>query len=731
MNPVVRVGRWSTNHPWRAIALWLSFVAVAVAALALTGTKQIQNDEVGESARGSTILQQNGIRESRFAYGYVHSVTLRATDPAFRAVIVKVSGAMRAGLGTSVTTHVSADGHSALVGGRADGPVDFLSLSTSVRAAGSSQVSAGIEGIDEGRSSGESDLARAEKLSIPVTLLVLLLAFGSLVAAVVPVLLGATAVVAAFGLLGPISQAFPLDSAVKTVVLLIGMAVGVDYALFYVVRSREERDRGLPSHVALERTARTSGRTVVVAGTTVVIAMAAQFAVGSNIFNGLAAGTIAVVACAVAGSVTVLPGLLELLGAKIDRGRIPFLPQLATGRSRFWPWLVERVLRRPLLAAALATGFLLALAAPAVGLQVAKPSSDALSLSRAANAATISAEFPNTCPFNACAPALVAPTFPASRAKQVAEAVARLERLAVARGVAHPPFSVDRGFGQGALSVEMPLQGLGDNKASRHAVEVLRNELIPETLGAVPGVETAVTGFTAQDVDFTHQIEHGIPYVVGFVLLFAFGVLLVAFRSIVVPIKAIVLNLLSVAAAYGVLVLVFQHHWAEGLLGFRSNGAIISWLPLFLFVLLFGLSMDYHIFILSRVREGVDRGLSTEEALRRGIARTAGVVTSAALVMVGVFSLFGTATALDLKEAGIGLAAAILLDATVIRGVLVPASMKLLGEWNWYLPSRLEWLPSVSEVGENGEDAAVVGVRRRQPELGEDVGHVLLDRADG
>jgi RND superfamily putative drug exporter len=209
----------------------------------------------------------------------------------------------------------------------------------------------------------------------------------------------------------------------------------------------------------------------------------------------------------------------------------------------------------------------------------------------------------------------------------------------------------------------------------------------------VPGVETAVTGATAEDLDFTRQMKHGVPYVIVFVLALAFLLLLVAFRSIVVPLKAIVLNLLSVGAAYGVLVLVFQHRWAEPLLGFESDGAIISWLPIFLFVVLFGLSMDYHVFILSRVREAVDGGMATSEAVRYGITVTAGVVTSAALVMVGVFSLFGSLSSLDVKQAGVGLAVAVLLDATVVRAVLLPSSMELLGEWNWYLPRFLERLP--------------------------------------
>jgi len=246
----------------------------------------------------------------------------------------------------------------------------------------------------------------------------------------------------------------------------------------------------------------------------------------------------------------------------------------------------------------------------------------------------------------------------------------------------------------------LPLAGLGDNSASRGAVTALRNQVIPATVGQVPGVTVAVTGSAARDVDFTTQMRHGLPYVIGLVLLLAFLLLLVTFRSVVVPVTAILLNLLSVGASFGVLTLVFQQHWAQSLLGFSSDGSIIAWLPVFLFVVLFGLSMDYHIFILSRVREGIDAGLSNDEALRTGISRTAGVVTSAALVMFGVFALFGTASSLDLKQAGVGLAVAVLLDATLVRAVLLPASMKLLGRWNWYLPSWLGWLPRHSSVAE-------------------------------
>jgi RND superfamily putative drug exporter len=538
------------------------------------------------------------------------------------------------------------------------------------------------------------DLNRAEILSVPVTLVVLLFAFGAVVAALVPVLLALTAVVAAFGLLGPISQAFPLDDSVKTVVLLIGMAVGVDYALFYVIRSREERARGLPSHEALERTARTSGRTVLVSGTTVVIANAGMYVIGSDVFNGIASGTIAVIACAVAGSVTVLPGILELLGPKIDRGRIPFLPHLRTesSDSRFWPAVVDGVLRRPVLSCAVSAALLVALAVPALGMHLSKPSNEALSAQSEPALATlhaVRADFPG-----AAAPALLVVAGPVEQQATGRRELQRLESLAIARGIAHPPFTVSGNLEGTAAVVELPLAGAGNNAASRRGVELLRHELIPQTLGHIPGVQVAVTGDTAEDVDFTHQIEHGVPYVIAFVLVLAFLLLLVAFRSIVIPLKAIVMNLLSVGASYGVLVLVFQHRWAEPILGFTSNGSIISWLPLFLFVVLFGLSMDYHVFILSRVREGVDAGMATDDAVRHGITVTAGVVTSAALVMVGVFSLFGTLSSLEIKQAGVGLATAVLIDATVVRAVLLPATMKLLGEWNWYLPRALHRLPA-------------------------------------
>jgi RND superfamily putative drug exporter len=686
------------RRPWRAIAAWVGFVAVALALGAVAGTNELENGAVGESARGYSLMDEHGAWPPAREYGYLHSDRYTVGDPPFRSAIADVAGRMRTGLGSRPVVRVSRDRHTALVAGIVRNFDSFGSFRNSVLAAGPTHPAVTIEESGDITSSDArdrvvtNDLHRAELLSIPVTLLVLLFAFGAIVAALVPVLLALTAVAATFGLLNLISQGFPLDDSVKTVVLLIGMAVGVDYALFYVIRSREERHRGLPSHEALERTARTSGRTVLVSGTTVAIAMAGMFVLGLDIFNGIASGTITVIACAVAGSVTVLPAVLELLGSRIDRGRIPFLPHLETDSrsSRFWPAVVSRVLRRPLLSCVLATALLVALALPALRLQVAKPSDEALASRSEPALATIAkvrSEFPS-----AAEPAIVVAVGPRGWEATGQAATGRLEQLALARGIAHRPFTVSGSDHLGG-SIEMPLTGAGDNAASKHAISILREELIPQTFGRIPHVETAVTGQTAEDVDFTHQMKHGVPFVIVFVLALAFLLLLVAFRSIVVPLKAIALNLLSVGAAYGVLVLVFQHHWAEPILGFKSNGSIISWLPLFLFVVLFGLSMDYHVFILSRVREAVDSGMTTDEAVRHGITVTAGVVTSAALVMVGVFSLFGSLSSLELKQAGVGLATAVLIDATIVRAVLLPSTMTLLGERNWYLPKFLERLP--------------------------------------
>jgi uncharacterized membrane protein YdfJ with MMPL/SSD domain len=690
------MGRWSISHPRLAVAAWISFVVACVALGAISGTKTLDNGAVGESARGYAIMNKHGLWGPGRELAYLRA--RRAPVP--RSAIGDVGKRFRA-LGLGPQLKLSADRRSAVVMVELTRDVDVERIRAAVAAAARAHPELSIEetgdvSADQARNrTVDRDLHRAELLSIPVTLLVLLFAFGALTAALVPVLLALSAVAAGLGLLGPLSQLFPVEDSAKTVVLLIGMAVGVDYALFFVVRSRAERDRGAGTDEALETTLRTSGRAVVISGATVAIAMAGMYIVGVSTLSGIATAAIAVIACAVLGAVTVLPAILRLLGSRIDRGRIALLPRArADSGGRVWTALIDRVTRRPLIAAVLSIALLAALAYPALSLRLSKPSDLALS-AQSEPALKALAEVRRAFP-SAGETAVVAVEAATATQSQLQHRLRRLSRLAVEQGVANKPVdpirTVSTGSGS-AAALFLPLTGNGANRSSRHAVDALRQRLIPSTLGRIPAVETAVTGPTAEDVDFTRQIRHALPYVLAFVLVLSLGLLLVAFRSIVVPLKAIALNLLSVAASYGVLALVFQYHWAESILGFQSNGTIVSWLPLFLFVVLFGLSMDYHVFILSRVREAVDSGEPTQTAVRRSIASTAGVVTAAAAVMVCVFALFGTLSSLELKQAGVGLAAAVLIDATLIRGVLLPATMKLLGEWNWYLPRQLQWLP--------------------------------------
>jgi RND superfamily putative drug exporter len=362
-----------------------------------------------------------------------------------------------------------------------------------------------------------------------------------------------------------------------------------------------------------------------------------------------------------------------------------------------WGFVLDRVLRRPVVSAVVSGGALLALAAPALTMHTQLPSFTDLprSLPIVRTYESIQSAFPG-----AQTPAKVVIAADDVKAPRVQQAIGELERSALATGQMFKPVSTEINPAGTAETVSIALAGTGDNAHSVEALKTLRERVIPSTLGRVSGVDAAVTGETAGSHDFNEQMKSHAPFVFVFVLALCFLLLLVTFRSIVIPIKAVLLNLLSVGAAYGLLVLVFQHRFAEGVLGFHSNGAVTSWLPLFMFVILFGLSMDYHVFILSRIKELVDGGMPTEDAVAAGIKRTAATVTSAALVMVAVFAIFMSLRTLDIKQMGFGLAAAILIDSTIVRAVLLPAVMKLLGDWNWYLPRWLEWLPRIG--GETG-----------------------------
>jgi uncharacterized membrane protein YdfJ with MMPL/SSD domain len=714
-NLAARMGRWSAQHRKKAIFGWLAF-AIALFAISITSPMKTiiaETSGPGESGRADTILYSD-FKQPAEEEVLIQSRSLTTTDPAFKtAVQAVIAGVSRLDAVAKVKSpyapgnsgFVSADKHSALVRIEIRGPsedavdkIDPIVARVAEVQKANPELYVGSFGESTGKALTASfgdDLKRAGLFSVPLTLIILLIAFGALVAAGIPLLLGLTSVLATLGLVAVISKVLPMSGDISAIVLLIGLAVGVDYTMFYLKREREERAAGRSKEAALEAAAATSGRSVLVSGSTVLVAMAGMFFTADATFASFGVATMTVVAVAMLGSLTVLPALLSKLGDKVDRGRLSFIHgRRRTGESRVWGAIIDRVLRRPLVSAVLAGGLLLAIAVPALQLQTAQPSIDTYPQKLLGTYNRIKAAYPGE--GNGTTVVIKAPNV---EAPAVRVAVGELKRRALATGVMNEPIDVDINAAKTVASITIATEGDGTDSRSNAALSALRDDIIPSTVGALPESEVAVTGMTAYTRDFKQQMKTVAPLVFGFVLLFAFGLMLVSFRSVVIAAKAVLLNLLSVGAAYGVLVLVFQHGWGKGLLGFEFTGGIDPFLPILLFVILFGLSMDYHVFILSRIREAYDKGMNTDEAVAYGIKSTAGVVTSAAAVMVAVFAIFATLQAMILKQFGVGLAAAVLIDATLIRAILLPASMKLLGDWNWYLPKWLEWFPRFEHGG--------------------------------
>ena len=711
-NLAARMGHWSATHRKAAIWGWLGFVVLAVLIGRAVPQNQMHGADnfSGEAGRAEQALYSSGLRPND-EHVFIQSKTLTIRDPRFRAAIQQsTAGLARARFVRNVRSPlsgnapVSADGHSALV--------DFQITGNDLKAADRLDPAKKVVSTVEARHPElfvdqfgdvstnkelnnifSSDLGKAEMLSFPITFLILVLVFGSVAAALVPLLLGITTVAAALGLVTLPSQISPTDSNLSSVIVLIGLAVSVDYSLFYLRREREERAGGRDPRSALEVAAATSGRSVLISGLTVVAAMGGMFLSGDKSFVSFAEGTILVVAIAMIASVTVLAALLAWLGDRIEWGRIGFLRRKrAAGESPFWSATVDRVMRRPVLSIVLAGGLMVALAIPALNMNIVQTGPDDLpqNLSLIKTYHRVKAAFPKE-----GVTVDVAVQADNVRSAPVTAAIAQLERRARQATDVLPGTDETLSRDGTVALITIPTRGNGNDGTSNGVLAAVRDHIIPTTVGRVDGVTANVSGNAAQSKDFRDLLSSRLPLIFAFVFTLAFLLLLFTFRSIVIPIKAILLNLLSVGAAYGVLVLIFQDGRLQGPLGFTSNGGVTSWLPLFLFVILFGLSMDYHVFILSRVREAFQKGMSTPEAVRHGISTTAGTVTSAAIVMVFVFSVFVTLSFIDFKEMGVGLAVAVLLDATIIRGVLLPATMKLLGDWNWYLPSWLEWLPHV------------------------------------
>ncbi|MEW2166215.1 MMPL family transporter [Streptomyces sp. NPDC007084] len=724
-----RAGGWSARHRWAAVGIWVLFVVLAMGAGSAAGRVDVnESDQLkGETHTAAKIIEDAGIEEPAGESVLVQAKSAdgKATDPEFRSAVAAVVEAVQAtGKVTDVTSPydtgtISKDGRSALVQFDMRGDSDTAGervepVLKAVEGVGKEHTGLRVEEIGGASMMKQyddafgDDFQQAELSAVPVALGILLIAFGALVAALLPVALAVTAIMATMGLMGVVSHVMPMSDTANSVMLLVGLAVGVDYCLFYLRREREEREAGRDAATALRIAAATSGRAVIVSGVTVCVAMAGMLFTGLAEFEAMGLASLMVVAVAMVGSVTVLPALLSLLGERVEKGRVPFLHRArrrgagggranrrpAAEGSRFWGAVLRVVLARPALSLVIATGTLLAIAAPALGMKTQQ--------------LTLDQEFGNSLPivgtYNRVNDAFPGGSEPAEvvvkardvNAADVKAALADFRARAVSSGASRGPVDVKVYAEHNVAFVYVPLVGGSDQDKAEKSLELLRDTVRPATLGKVEGVQAPITGQVAGSHDFNEQLVGSVTPVFAFVVVFAFLLMLLSFRSLTIAVTSIVLNLLSVAAAYGILVAVFQHGWGASLVGAEGVGAIVTWLPLFLFVILFGLSMDYHVFVVSRIREARLRGRDTKDAIRHGVVTTAGVVTSAAVIMVAVFAIFGTLSMQSMKQMGVGLAAAVLIDATIIRGVLLPAVMALLGERNWYLPKWLNRMPDLT-----------------------------------
>ncbi|MFI6281170.1 MMPL family transporter [Streptomyces sp. NPDC050988] len=750
-----RAGGWSARHRWAAVGIWLLFVVLAMGLGSAAGTVELKDSDQlsGETGRAAAIAEEAGIDEPAGETVLVQGrdAGVKATSTEFRAAVDAVMKAVEGtGKVTDVTSPydtdtISKDGRSALVQFDMRGEAETAGerVEPVLKAVEGVQKDHGSVLIEEigGASMNKTfddafgnDFKQAEYSAVPVALGILLVAFGALVAALVPVLLAITAIVATMGLMMLVSHIQPMDDTSSSVMLLVGLAVGVDYCLFYLRREREERAAGRDPETALRIAAATSGRAIIVSGVTVCVAMAGMLFTGIATFKAMGLASLMVVAVAMVGSVTVLPAVLSLLGTRVEKGRIPFLHpdkrrksnggsgngtsgngRSSNGRSgdngsRFWTSVLRVVLAKPAISLVVAAGALLAIAAPALGMKTQNLTLDQEfgdSLPIVATYERVNEAFPG-----GSDPAEVVVKAADINSAEVKSAIADFREQAVSSGASRGPVEVQVHDAENIAFVYVPLVGGSNLDKAEKSLEIIRDEVRPATFGKVDGVEAPVTGQVAGSKDFNDQLVSAVAPVFAFVVVFAFLLMLLSFRSLTIAITSIVLNLLSVGAAYGILVAVFQHGWGASLVGAEGVGAIVTWLPLFLFVILFGLSMDYHVFVVSRIREARMRGLTTRDAIQHGVVTTAGVITSAAVIMVAVFAIFGTLSMQSMKQMGVGLAAAVLIDATIIRGVLLPAVMALLGERNWYFPKWLNRLPDLSH--DESPEAAATSSRSKE-----------------
>ena len=704
MGVTERLGRWSSRHPRRTVLAWVGAIVVALGLTAalLPGNTTTEGHVTGspESARAERLFfdrfppDRNAVDE----LVVVRSATHTARDPAFRAFGRRLLAQAKA---TGVVAHarvlaVSRDDHAVLFGIQRKADVDPL-LPLVERANGRNGFTVAITGegtLDHDFNDlSQHDLKSGElSVGLPAALIVLLLVFGAVVAGLIPLLMAIVAIVVALGLCAIVAAGFTLSVFVVNMLTGMGLALGIDYSLFVVSRYREERVRGLAELEAIGAASATASRAVLFSGSVFVIALTGMLLVPSNIMKSLAVGAITVGIVSVAAALTLLPALLGLLGDRVNALRLPYVGRNigSGGEGRFWGAVVRGVMRRPLLYLVAFGALLIAVAIPTIGLNLGASGVSTLPdrLQAKQGYEALARDFPQA----SSSPALITVSGDV-RSPSVRAAIADLRgRLAREPVFGRSDLRLARGGRLAAVSVE--LGGDKTGQAALDAIRHLRADVIPPAFHGTD-TEVLVGGDTADNVDYIDAMNAWLPLVFAFVLGLSFVLLTVAFRSIVVAATSMVLNLLSVGAAYGLVVLVFRHGIGSGLLGFQRVDAIDAWVPLFLFSVLFGLSMDYQVFLLSRIKERYDQVGSTAEAVVYGISTTARLITGAALIIVAVFSGFAMGDLVMFQQMGFGIAVALLIDATIIRSVLLPAAMALLGRWNWYFPSWLEWLPRI------------------------------------
>ena len=717
------VASWCARHRWPVLTLSVVVILLAILSMSTLEAKILEDDnpDVTESGRAASISDERfrvqGVPDQAPRRGPTELVifsnpSLHVDDPSFRLMVERVTESLAAlpdvaslesYYDTNNSDLVSDDGHAVLAvveitPGQSVSKIDtVMEAVRSVDSEADDFEIAMTGNISEQQDRLlEEDFARILLVSLGLGMVILVLAFRSLVAAAVPLILAIWAIVSALGVATLVSQQYALVDVYAEIVLLMGLAVGIDYSLFILSRFRFERSSGRPKLEAISVASNTTGRAVVYAGITVVLSLGGLMLTNLDIFISLSLAAIIVVLIAVIGSLTLLPALLSILGDNINKLPIPFLGR-GDDRGGVWGTIAATVLNRPAIFASATVLLLVGLALPTASLDLGFNSgADSLHDAVEGKRALVLLEEHFTSGFTAQASVVV--DAPDVHTPDIEASVAALlERLDEEKAFFGPFRAIVNAAGD-LLIIRVPLAGKIDDKESEDAVKLLREDIIPDIFTTAAITQIYVGGDTAEGIDFRRYMYSRALYIFGFVLGLSLILLLVMFRSIVIPIKAIVLNLLSVAAAYGVLVMVFQWGWGIGLLGSEATGVIEAWLPLFLFAILFGLSMDYHMLLLSRIKEAHDRGAPNEESVLMGIQSTAGQITSAAAIMVVVFTAFALGRIIGLQQFGVGLGVAVLIDATVIRSVLLPATMKLLGNRNWYFPKWLEWLPKLGQV---------------------------------